>query len=286
MTQDRAFASPPDPGGSWPLWIRQTISIVRLEWFRYFLGRRSIPVWILASMPVMLMGIRLIAPIDIGGREEIPSAVLSFAQIHNAFVIRALVFLGCILIFTNLFRGEMVHQTLHYYLLAPVRRSVLVAGKFTAGLVATSLIFGGSVGLSYLLLLAAHGGEAARAYLTSGPAIGHLIGFVGVTVLACLGYGTVFLLIGIVFRNPMIAGVLIWGWEWLNFLLPAALKKISIIHYVQSLAPVPIDEGPLAVVAAPTSAWVAIPGLLVLAAILLWTSGRILHGSEIRYGTD
>jgi len=284
MTGAPEFAPPPDPGGSWPLWIRQTLAIVRLEWFRYFLGRRSIPVWFLASMPVLLMLIRLVAPVS--EREDVASAVLAFAQIHNVFVIRALVFLGSVLIFTSLFRGEMTHQTLHYYFLVPVRRSVLVAGKFVAGLAATSAIFSASVTASYVLLLAAHGSATAGAYLGSGPGVGQCVGFVLVTVLACLGYGTVFLLVGMVLRNPMILGALIWGWEWLNFLLPATLKKISIIHYVQSLAPIPIDEGPLAVVVAPTSPWIAVPGLLGLCAVLLWVSGRILNNAEIRYGTD
>ena len=59
MTVSGSYAAPPDPGGSWPLWVRQTAAIVRLEWFRYFFGRRALPVWFLASMPVLLMLIRL-----------------------------------------------------------------------------------------------------------------------------------------------------------------------------------------------------------------------------------
>jgi len=284
MTERPPYETPPDVGASWSLWLRQTTAIVRLECFRYFFGRRAIPVWFLASMPVLLMLIRLVAPVE--EREDIPSAVLAFAQIHNVFVIRSLVYLGCILIFTNLFRGEMVHQTLHYYFLVPVRRSVLTAGKYLAGLTATVAMFCGSVVASYLLLLLAHGGDAAAKHLASAAGWTQITGFVGITLLACFGYGTVFLLIGLVFRNPMIFGALFWCWEWLNFLLPATLKKLSIIHYVQSLAPVPIDEGPLAVVVAPTPAWIAVPGFVVLCAALLWLSSRILRTTEIRYGTD
>ena len=48
--------------------------------------------------------------------------------------------------------------------------------------------------------------------------------------------------------------LLLYGWEWLNFLLPPLLKKVSVIHYLNSLVPVPISEGPFAVVAEPTPA--------------------------------
>ena len=136
MSQTPIFASPPDPGSSWNLWIRQALAIVRLEWFRTLIGRRSLPVWGFAGLPVLFFLIRMIAPIE--DREDIATAVLAFAKIHNVLIVRLIVFLSCILVFTNVFRGEMVHQTLHYYFLAPIRRDVLVAGKFVAGWAASS----------------------------------------------------------------------------------------------------------------------------------------------------
>ena len=36
-------------------------------------------------------------------------------------------------IFSNLFRGEMLEKTLHYYYLTPLRRELLVAGKYLGG---------------------------------------------------------------------------------------------------------------------------------------------------------
>ena len=41
----------------------------------------------------------------------------------------------------NLFRGEVVDRSLHYYFLAPVRREVLVVGKYLSGLIATIALF-------------------------------------------------------------------------------------------------------------------------------------------------
>ena len=56
----------------------------------------------------------------------------------------------------------------------------------------------------------------------------------------------------------MIPAARVLGWEWLNSFLPAVLKKISVIHYLQSLCPVPIDAGPFALPAEPTPAPLAI----------------------------
>ena len=38
----------------------------------------------------------------------------------------------------NLFRAEMSNRTLHFWLLAPARREVLLAGKYAAGLIASA----------------------------------------------------------------------------------------------------------------------------------------------------
>ena len=55
------------------------------------------------------------------------------AGIFQVFYLRFGIFFGCLGLFSWLFRGEIVEKTLHYYFLAPVRREVLIAGKFLAG---------------------------------------------------------------------------------------------------------------------------------------------------------
>lgn len=68
---------------------------------------------------------------------------------------------------------------------------------------------------------------------------------------------------------------------------PASVsKKISVIHYLQSLTPVPVWEGPFAVVAEPTPAWIAIPSLIVVTALVLLLAGRRIRRMEISYGSD
>jgi hypothetical protein len=33
------------------------------------------------------------------------------------------------------------------------------------------------------------------------------------------------LIVGLFFRNPIIPALMLYGWEWINFLLPPLLKK-------------------------------------------------------------
>ena len=79
---------------------------------------------------------------------------------------------------------------------------------------------------------------------------------------------------------------MLYGWEWLNFLLPPLLKKISVIHYLNSLAPVPVSEGPFAVVADPTPAWLAILSLLLVTVVVLVIASYRIRHMEIHYGSD
>jgi len=56
------------------------------------------------------------------------------------------------------------------------------------------------------------------------------------------------MVVGLFFRNPIIPSLVLYGWEWINFSAAAGAEKISVIHYLNSLVPVPLSEGPLAVV--------------------------------------
>ena len=77
-----------------------------------------------------------------------------------------------------------------------------------------------------------------------------------------------FLLTGVMFRNPMIPAAVVFVWENLNPFLPSVLKKFSVIFYLKSLCPVGEipTEGPLAFLATmtePTPAWLAIRAVMV-----------------------
>jgi hypothetical protein len=189
----------------------------------------------------------------------------------------------------------MMDKSLHYYLLAPVRREVLVAGKFFSGLTAAVVIFGGSTILQFPAMFWHHGAELMSAYMFTGPGLSHLASYVTATVLACVGYGSLFLAAGVLFRNPLIPAAWLLVWEGINGFLPALLKKISVIYWLQSICPIalPLPTGRqnnilalLVVDIDPSPAGVAIANLLLIAAfVLVWAALRS-RKLEIAYGTE
>jgi hypothetical protein len=62
--------------------------------------------------------------------------------------------------------------------------------------------------------------EVERFFL-SGPGFAHLAAYVGITLLATIGYGAVFLAISVHVKNPVLPALAVYGWEWLHFLLPS-----------------------------------------------------------------
>src|SRR5260370_41343731 len=101
----------------------------------------------------------------------------------------------------NLFRGEVLDKRLHYYFLSPVKRQVLLAGKFISGLLAPMLIFGTSIVLQFFALYWHFDSNVRQDYFFHGNGVAHLAASVGVTLLACVSYGGLFLLAGVLFRN-------------------------------------------------------------------------------------
>jgi ABC-type transport system involved in multi-copper enzyme maturation permease subunit len=276
----------PPVTGSWSLWARQTAAILDLEIRKNFLSRRALLLYLIAGMPLILLSMLALFPPPTDEMENFGQLGQVYAGIYGALILRTLVFFGCAWVFMNLFRGEVVDRSLHYYFLAPVKREVLIVGKYLSGLIATIVLFSLTTVGSMLILYAWLFPSESRAYFFGGEGTSHLLSYLGVTILACIGYGAVFLIVGIRFRNPIIPGLLLYGWEWINFLLPPLLKKISVIHYLQSLVPVPMSEGPFAVLVEPTPAWISVPSLLLFTGVVLFLASLHIRRMEISYAGD
>ncbi len=267
-------------------WLEQVLAIMRLETKKSFVGRRLVAVYFLALAPVALLVIRAVAPLDPHELGTPGEAGMVFAVVFQTFVLRFSIFFGCMSIFTNLFRREVMERTLHFYLLSPVKREVLVVGKYFSGLVASITFFVGSTVACLLLVYLPYGTKYMDDFFMDGAGMGHLVTYACVAAMACIGYGAVFLLVGLYFRNPIFPAGVLLGWETINFLLPSFLQKISVVHYLQSLCPVPLPPGPLAIITEPTSAWVSVPGFIGLTILVILASAIQVRRLEVTYGTD
>jgi hypothetical protein len=219
---------------------------------------------------------------------------IMFAGVFQFFFLRLAIFFGCLGIFMNLFRGEVLDKSLHFYFLAPVRREVLMAGKFLAGLLAMCTIFVTSEVLQTAAFLWHFSPHARDLFLYHNHGLEHAFVYVGVTILACVGYGAFFLVAGMLFRNPIIPAAVVLIWEGINPFLPAVLKQFSVIYYLKSLCPVEIPVSPgtpglfalLISNADPVSPPIAIAGILVVAFIAIAVSSVQVRRMEINYTTE
>jgi ABC-type transport system involved in multi-copper enzyme maturation permease subunit len=250
----------------------------------YFDGNRR---WELSFEAGILQNINRRTLIDLEEDRQV------FAAVFQYFYLRLAIFFGCLGIFMNLFRGEMLDKTLHFWFLIPARREVLLAGKYLAGLIAAVLIFGTGAALCFGMMLWPQDAAAAGAFWRD-HGVSHLFWYVASAALGCVGYGSVFLAAGLLLRNPIIPAMVILFWEGINGILPDVLQKLSVLYYVQSLCPVPAptDSGaPLLIrllmaPAEPPSTAVAVCGLLGVTALVLWAASRAVRRLEINYGTE
>jgi len=271
----------------WGLWCVQAVRLTRIELRRNLFSWRATWIYCLAFIPAIIICIH--ALVDRHPALQMGEDTNILAGIVQLYYIRLGVFFGCLGIFSRLIRGEMIERSLHFYLLSPVRREVLLLAKFAAGSISAVCLFCSAIIVDFALMYAGFG-AAGRDYIFNGPGLGQLEAYLLITVLACLGYGSVFLLLSMMFRNPTPAAMLVFGWETINPVLPSLLQKISVASYLRHLMPVTVGANGifalLTVETEPVSGWVATAGLLVLIAIVLTYSCYRIRTLEIRYSTE
>jgi ABC-type transport system involved in multi-copper enzyme maturation permease subunit len=271
----------------WGVWCTQARRLVRIEVRRNLFSWRASWIYFLAFIPTFIIFIHFIFETHYSHWMSDDTDVL--ASVVQLYYIRLGVFFGCLGIFSRLIRGEMIERSLHFYLLSPVRRELLLLCKFVAGSFSAVLLFGSAIVADFVLMYAGFG-AAGRDYVFNGPGLGQLAAYLAIIILACLGYGAIFLLLSMIFRNPTPAAMLVLGWEAINPVLPSLLQKLSVASYLRHLMPVSVSaHGILALLTVetePVSAWAATLGLLLLIVVVLFYSCYRIRTLEIRYTTE
>lgn len=269
----------------WGLWSRQLRSVVALESRRNLFTWRSWWIYLLAFAPTVI--VMLHAIFDRNFRLDEDTVIL--AGIFQFYYVRLAIFFGCLGIFTRLIRGEMVERSLHYYLLSPVRREVILLGKFVAGAIRAILLFGTAVLLTFVFMYMADG-AAGKAFVFDGAGPAHLAAYLTITALACLAYGAIFLLFSMMMKNPMPAALVLMGWEFISSILPAFVQRFSVTAYLRHLMPVSVPgEGIFALITVatePIPEWVAVTGALLLTTAVLVLCCWRVRTLEISYGSE
>jgi ABC-type transport system involved in multi-copper enzyme maturation permease subunit len=259
---------------------RQLLAVVRLEWRRQLRGVRLLFLVALALLPVALAAGMALLPVHQEWRSSVPGVREVYANFFHLLVVRVVLFFGCLALFLNLIRGEVEARTLHYHFLAPVRRPLVVVGKYLATLAIAWTLFVPATALS----LAAIYRPAAIGSLLPAAAAGDLLAYLTMALLGCVGYGALFLALGSLLRGPGLLVALLFAWEWFEFLLPPLLKQLSVVHYLKAMTPFPIPDGPFALLAEPIAPWLAAAQLLLYGAVALGVAVLSVRRMEVSYG--
>ncbi len=274
----------------WGFWSGQIAVLMRREVGRQLFTRRRMWVYLLAFAPVLITALNFIdrsTPKDTAALQDDTQALAGIIQFYY---VRLGLFFACMSIFTWLFRGEMVERTLHYSFLSAVRREVLVVGKFLGGLATAILLFEAAL-LGCFYFIYVRFGSAGSAYVFQGPGLRQMGAYALVIALGALGYGAVFLGLSLLFKNPIVPGALLLGWETITPILPRSLQMLSVTFYLKQLYPVRL-AGPsgilnlLTVLPEPLPSYAAACGLVCFAALVVVFSCYWIRKTEITYTTD
>jgi len=141
---------------------------MRMELARTLTLWGSLRLLFLAFAPAFIIAAHAIQDRHCNLQEE----TLVLGGIIQLYYVRFGIFFGCLGIFVRLVRGELAERTLHYWFLAPVRREVLVVGKFVAGVLTTVLVFGAGILTSFWLMYVHF--DAGQDFVLNGPGLAQL----------------------------------------------------------------------------------------------------------------
>ncbi|MBD3182038.1 ABC transporter permease subunit [Candidatus Poribacteria bacterium] len=133
----------------------------------------------------------------------------------------------------SLIADEVDNKTIIYLFTRPIKKISILAGKFAAYLVQSLLIIIPPILLCLLIIIVNN-----SMIIDYGILIRSFVGQVGVIVLALVVYGTIFNLLGVWIKRPILFGLLFaFGWEKMLLIVPGSIKKICIAHYLLSAFP-------------------------------------------------
>lgn len=192
---------------------------------------------ILAALPVVMAILSYFGP-DFASETETMRQIDGIWMLLISLVyLKFIVFFGASIFGFAVMRQEVEDQTLHYLLLQPVDRWMLIIGRFLAFLIIGSAICVTSLWISYFVLT---GPRLGVGYvfdaLFSEGRFQDLLTESLVIVLGLLVFGSLALLMASIFKSVFYV-LLLLAWESSLPYLPSSLKFWTITHYLHGLLP-------------------------------------------------
>jgi ABC-type transport system involved in multi-copper enzyme maturation permease subunit len=196
-------------------------------------SKRTIFMALVVGSPVVLAIVARIvqssgiAPLRVNGVRADAAAI--FGMMVWVFFLRFIVPVLGVFYGTSLIADEVEEKTITYLFTRPIRRGAVLAGKYLAYLVCTTLVVLPAITLVYFLLVPF--GEVAGSFRW-------LLADLGLLAVGLAAYGALFALVGAVLKRPLVVGlVFAFGWEQLALVMPGYLRRFTLAHYLQALVP-------------------------------------------------
>jgi ABC-2 type transport system permease protein len=193
-------------------------------------ARRTALLALAAVAPVLLALVTRLtlssgsAVVQINGRQMGSEAVFStaIAALYLRFIVPAIgVFYG-----TSLIADEVEDRTITYLFVRPIPRGAIALGKYLAYVLCVTSVVLPSAAVVFMVMVP---------FQDMAAQFGAFVRNLGVLALGLAAYGAVFLWAGVLFRRPLVGGLLfVFGWEQVAAVLPGYLGRLTIAHYLQA----------------------------------------------------
>jgi len=164
---------------------------------------------------------------------QVPRSKVVLLDVFESIAL--IVFLGLftvwlsLVIGTSLIADEKENQTLSFLLMRPISREVVILHKYLAYIVAMAVFYLIPVFGTYIVLFS---------YKISWliDQIDVALGLWILTVLGSIAFGAIYLLLGVVFKRPLMIGVFVaFFWNYVPIFLGVGAEKLTLSYHLEYL---------------------------------------------------
>jgi ABC-2 type transport system permease protein len=222
----------PSPG---PSFLQASLRVFDLSLGQMLWSRRTVFMALVVGGPVLIaLVVRALDALGVGAM-RVDGAPVSGPTIFGlmiwVFYLRFTVPVLALFYGTSLIADEVDDKTITYLFTRPIPKGAVMMGKYLAYLACTVMVVLPSVVLVYLLMVPRSGGSLAAAFPS-------LLADLGLLGLGLAVYGALFAFVGARIKRPLVIGLIfLFGWEPSVLVFPGYLKRFTVAHYLQGLAP-------------------------------------------------
>lgn len=230
------------------------LTITKMTIKRLLFSRKTIVLLFLCALPILISIFWLTT--------EAENGYTFFSDLVFLSYLFFIVVIISLLYGVSLFNDDITDKTITYLISRPVDRIELVIYKYIGYLFSAIVVVIPPLVLTFFIV-AAKAGDI-------GGHMGLLSTYVGVFILAILGYGAIFTFFGILFDRPMlISFIFMFIWEFTLASMPLIINQITFRHYLESICYHLIGLGETKNVFGPADAGLAVIAILVASVFFL-----------------